>query len=207
MDIPLRITFRNMAPSAAVEANIKERAAKLSAFYDGILDGHVIVEAPHRHHRKGKSYQVRIDLFVPGGELVVNREPKRLKPAKLGAPDETERAMVEHHEPGRHAAHEDLYVAIRDAFAAAGRKLQDYARRRRGEVKAREVPPRARITRLFPQENYGFLETLDGREIYFHKNAVIAPAFDRLRVGAEVQFAEELGEKGPQATSVRMNGG
>ena len=115
--------------------------------------------------------------------------------------------MVEHHEPSKHAAHEDVYVALRDAFSAAGRKLQDYVRRRRGKVKAHEAAPRAYVSRLFPEEDYGFLKTPDGREIYFHKNAVLSPRFDRLEVGIEVLFAEEMGEKGPQATSVRVNGG
>lgn len=204
MEIPLQVTFRNMAASDAIETNIRERTAKLSELYDGVTSCRVIVEAPHRHHHKGKAYQVRIVLGVPGGELIVNREPKRLKPAKLQSPEVTERQMVEHHEPSKHAAHEDVYVAIRDAFSAAGRKLQDYVRRRRGKVKSHELPPHGRITRLFPQEDYGFLETPDGREIYFHKNAVHTPRFDDLELGAEVQFAEEPGEKGPQATSVRV---
>ncbi len=195
MEIPLCITFRNMPISEAIETNIREKTAKLAALYNGILDCHVMVEAPHRHHRKGKSYQVRIDLLVPGAELVVNREPKRLKSAKLRAPELVEAAMVEHHEPSKHAAHEDVYVAIRDTFSAAGRKLQDYVRRRRGKVKAREAPPRGHISKLFPEENYGFLETADGREIYFHKNAVLASRFDRLEVGAEVFFAEEMEKK------------
>jgi cold shock CspA family protein/ribosome-associated translation inhibitor RaiA len=203
----IHVSFRNMPASEAIETNIRGKAAKLAAFYDGILSCHVIIEAPHRHHRKGKSYQVRIVLIVPGGELVVNREPKRLKPANLRAPELTDKTMVEGHEPSKHAAHEDVYVAIRDAFSAAGRKLQDCARRRRGKVKAHEAPPRGHISKLFPAADYGFLETPDGREIYFHKNAVLATRFERLEVGAQVLFAEEMGEKGPQATSVRVNSG
>ena len=203
MEIPLQITFRNMPPSQAIEDNIREKVSKLEYFYDRIMSCRVIVEAPHRHHRKGKAYEVRIDLTVPGGELVINRAPKRLKAAESRLP-EPEARLIESHEPTKHAAHADVYVAIRDAFNAAGRKLQDHARRRSGAVKLHESPPRARVARLFPEEGYGFLETPEGREIYFHGNSVLQPGFDHLEVGAEVHFAEEQGEKGPQATTVRF---
>lgn len=166
----------------------------------------VIVEAPHRHHHKGKAYLVRIDLTVAGGELVVNRAPKRLAAAKPNGGKDPDKEFAEVHEPSKHAAHEDIYVAIRDAFNAAARKLQDHARRRRGKVKLHEPAPVGQIARLFPVEDYGFLTTPDGREIYFHKNSVLPPGFDRLEVGHEVHFAEELGEKGPQASTVRIAG-
>ena len=86
MEIPLQITFRNMPPSQAIEDNIREKASKLEAFHDRIMSCRVIVEAPHRHHRKGKAYEVRIDVTVPGGELVINRAPKRLKAADSQRP-------------------------------------------------------------------------------------------------------------------------
>jgi cold shock CspA family protein/ribosome-associated translation inhibitor RaiA len=203
MEIPLQITFRNMPPSQAIEDNVREKVSKLEGFYDRIMSCRVIVEAPHRHHRKGKAYEVRIDLTVPGGELVINRSPKHLKAADSRVA-EPEAKLIESHEPSKHAAHADVYVAIRDAFNAAGRKLQDHARRRSGAVKLHEGPPRARVAKLFPDEGYGFLETPEGREIYFHSNSVLQPGFDHLAVGAEVHFAEEQGEKGPQATTVRF---
>lgn len=206
MEIPLKVTFRNMPPSAAIEANIKEKAAKLDTFYDRIMSCRVIVEAPHRHHYKGKAYLVRVDLTVPGGELVINRAPKRLDAAKLRLPELSGNEVIESHEPSKHAAREDIYVAIRDAFNAAGRKLQDYARRQRGKVKAHEAGAHALVGKLFPEEGFGFIQTPDGREIYFHKNSVLAPGFDQLEVGTEVYFAEEQGTKGPQATTVRFAG-
>ncbi|MGE5218112.1 MAG: HPF/RaiA family ribosome-associated protein [Chloroflexota bacterium] len=206
MKTALQITFRNMPPSNAIEENIREKAAKLDSLFDGIMSCRVIVEAPHRHHHKGKAYQVRIDMTVPGGEVVVNRAPKRLDAAKAPDPEKLEKNLAESHEPSKHAAHEDVYVAIRDAFNAAGRKLQDYIRRRRGKTKLHETAPLARVIRLFPIENYGFIETPDGRELYFHKNSVLHPGFEQLEVGAEVFFAEELGEKGPQASTVRVVG-
>jgi ribosome-associated translation inhibitor RaiA len=142
MQIPLQITFRNMPRSNAIEENIREKAAKLDSLFDGITSCRVIVEAPHRHHYKGKAYVVRIDMTVPGGELVINRAPKRLDAAKATDPEGLETDLAESHEPSKHAAHEDVYVAIRDAFNAAGRKVRDYARRRRGKQKSTN-PPRS----------------------------------------------------------------
>jgi cold shock CspA family protein len=204
MEIPLQITFRNMPRSQAIENNIREKASKLESFYDRIMSCRVIVEAPHRRHRKGKTYEVRIDLTVPGGELVINHSPKRLKAVKSSLAEPPETKLIESHKPSKQGAHADAYVAIRDAFNAAGRKLQDHARRRSGAVKRHQGPAPARVAKLFPEERYGFLKTPDGREVYFHSNSVLQPGFDHLDVGAEVYFAEERGEEGPQASTVRF---
>lgn len=203
MNTPLQITFRNMPHSAAIEANVREKAAKLDALYDGITSCRVIVEAPHRHHYKGKAYVVRIDIVVPNGELVINRAPKRLDAAKATRPQELEKDLEESHEPSRHAAHEDVYVAIRDAFNAATRKLQDYAGRRRSKKKNHEPAPLARVVKLCPNEDHGFIKTRDGRQLYFHKSSVLNGGFNHLRIGTEVAFNEELGDRGPQASTVR----
>jgi len=150
MKRPLKITFRNMPPSKAIEDNIREKATKLDSFHDGIVSCRVTVEAPHRHHHKGKAYKLRIGVTVPGGELVINREPKRLVAARAGHGEELEKKLVENHEPTTHAAHEDVYVAIRDAFNAAARKLQDHARRRRGEIKTHKSKPARPLRKLSP---------------------------------------------------------
>jgi ribosomal subunit interface protein len=107
MKIPLQVTFRDMPSSDAVETRIREKADKLNRFYDRIMACRVVVEMPQRHKHQGKLHSVRIDLTVPGAELVAN-----------------------------HARDEDVYVAIRDAFVAITRQLEDYARRQRGEVKS-----------------------------------------------------------------------
>jgi cold shock CspA family protein len=69
-------------------------------------------------------------------------------------------------------------------------------------MKVHEGSPHARVTKLFPEEGFGFLETPDGREIYFHENSVLDSGFSALEIGTEVQFVEELGDKSPQATTV-----
>jgi ribosomal subunit interface protein len=111
MQEALQITFRDLPPSAAIEAKIREKAARLEQFCSDIIGCHVVVEAPHHRQHQGGLYHVRVDVTVPDAELVVSRDPQQ------------------HHE------HEDVYVAIRDAFDAVRRRLEDYQRRRRGGVK------------------------------------------------------------------------
>lgn len=180
MELPLQITFRHMGPSEAVEAAIRKRAERLDRFSDRIIGCKVVVEAPHKHQRKGKLYSVRVDLSVPGEEIPATRTGSK------------------------NHAHEDIYVAIRDAFDTVGRLLEDHARRIRGDVKAHETPLHGKVARLFPYEGYGFVETSDQHEIYFHRNSVIGRGFDKLDVGAEVSLvlAEKEGEHGPQASTV-----
>lgn len=195
-----------MSPSPIIEAHIREKASKLDSFYNRILGCRVTVEAPHRHHRKGKRYNVRIDITVPDGELVINRAPRPVVEPDLELKKTPTHERAENHGPSKRAAHGDLYVAIRDAFDAAKRKLQDFARRQRGQIKVHENHVHARVSKLFADEGFGFLETPDGREIYFHRNSVLPPGFDRLEVGTRVYFAEEQGEKGAQATTVKLMG-
>jgi ribosomal subunit interface protein len=113
MQIPLQISFRNMDLSPAVEAVVREKAAKFDRFFERIVSCDVTIEAPHRRQHKGKLYKVRIDIGMPGKDVHVNQEgPKN-------------------------QAHEDVFVAIRDAFDAAARRVEDHARRLSGEVKSR----------------------------------------------------------------------
>ena len=106
MQNPLQITFRDMAHSDALETHIREKAAKLDAHFAHLTSCHVTLEQPHKHKHQGKAFRVHISLHVPGEDIVINR-----------------------HED------EDAYVALRDAFDAAKRQLEEYARRLRGEVK------------------------------------------------------------------------
>src|SRR6516162_1133867 len=182
MQVPLQVSFRHMEHSEVIEALIREKVAKLDASPDHIMGCRVVVEPAGKHHEHGNLYEVRIDITVPGEEIVVTREPSE------------------------HTEYKDIQVAIRDAFDSARRRLEDYVRRRRGAVKALETAPHARVSRLFPDEDYGFLSTLDGREIYFHRHSVLHEGFDHLQIGTEVAFVEEEGKKGPQASTVRPVG-
>jgi cold shock CspA family protein len=102
--------------------------------------------------------------------------------------------------------HEYPLVAIRAAFDAAVRQIEDAERDLRGQVKAHSSESHGRVARFLAGENCGFIETADGREIYFHRNSVLDGAFDHLSVGSEVRFVEEVGEKGAQASTVRRIG-
>jgi len=198
MKSQLQITFRNMEPSKEIKEWIRAEAAKLDLLYSQLLGCRVMVEIPHRHHREGSPFHIRIDLTVPQGEIVVKREPSSSARARhLGERESKKRAEVK-------IPHKNLRIAIDEAFKAPGRRLQDYARRQRGDTKTHAPLPEARISKIFPREGYGFLTSDDGREICFHKNSVLSPAFSRLKVGSTVRFVEEAGDKGLQASTVRV---
>lgn len=182
MQQPLQITFRDIPPSEAVEADIREKAAKLDLFFDKIMTCRVMVESPHTHKHKGHLYHVRVDLTVPGGELIANRSP------------------------AAHQAHEDIYVAVRDAFDAAKRQLQEYKRKLKGNIKSHDTPAHGQVMELNLEQDYGRLQTSDGRDVYFHRNSLVRGDFEDLEVGAAVHFVEEMGEQGPQASSLYVEG-
>jgi ribosome-associated translation inhibitor RaiA len=154
MQLPLQITFRHMDPSAALEARIRQRTAELEQFCDRITACRVVVERMNRRHQQGNLFEVHVDLTVPGREIAVGRER------------------------GDNHAHEDAHVAVRDAFDAARRALEDHVRRRRGEAKVHAVPDHGRVARLLPDRDCGFIVTPGGEEIYFHRNSVAGEAFE-----------------------------
>ena len=178
--MPLQLTWRDIPKSEAIEAEIRTKTEKLNRFYDNIINCRVVVEPSHRRHYKGNLYRIRINIDVPNKEIVVTRNPSENR------------------------AHEDIYVVIRDAFDEARRQLQDYARIRRGQVKRHDAHHVARVLSLEPQQDYGFLKTVDGREIYFHRNALINVELEKLKTGAEVMYVEEEGREGPQAAQVSI---
>ncbi len=182
MQIPLQITCRDFPLSEAIEAKIRQQVGKLQRFSDRITSCRVVVEAPHQNHRQGNIYHVRIHLTLPGKELAIDRSS------------------------GQNHAHEDLYVAIRDAFNAAQRQLQNYGAVKRKKTKVHEIPTHGRVISILPEEGYGFIETSEGDEIYFHENSLLNCNLKDLELGSEVRLSEHMGEKGLQASSVRLIG-
>ncbi len=197
MQTQAEIQFQGLAATPAIRDAIDKHVAELEQRWGRITACRVAVKAPGQHHRKGGLYEVHVRLALPDGrEVNVERTP----PA-----DE------------RHA---DLTFAIDDAFKHARRQLQDQVRRTQGHVKHREGPPShsslqvsliprktsGTVVRLDPSGEFGFLETADGQEIYFHRNSVLGDGFGRLQVGSRVTYAEEPGEKGTQATTVKLVG-
>lgn len=181
METPVQVTFQDIEHSDSIESLIREKVAKLEEFHGRITSCRVAVSQPRARGRQGHLYKVRVDITVPGGkEIVASRDPG-----------------VDH-------SHEDVTVAIRDAFDAAGRQLQDWARRQRGVVKRAASSPHGRVTQIFKTKDHGFLRSPEGEDIYFHRNSVTEGAFDDLEVGMEVRYAVAEGESpnGPQATTV-----
>jgi cold shock CspA family protein/ribosome-associated translation inhibitor RaiA len=182
MTLPLEIRFHNVDRSSGVENEIRERAAKLEQFADHLLSCVVTVERAHKHHRQGNLFAVRIDLRLAGGRVLATRYPSARQ------------------------SHEDVRVAIRDAFRAVRRRLRDRVRKLHGDVKHHTMPLHGKIIALEHERDCGRIATSDGREVYFHRNSVLDASFDRLETGAEVRFSEEAGDQGPQASTVHLVG-
>ncbi|HEU5169925.1 MAG TPA: HPF/RaiA family ribosome-associated protein [Gemmatimonadales bacterium] len=180
MQLPLQITTRNVEVSEPEIALVRKAASALDDFAPRIRSCRVLIERVKRRGRTGHLYNVRIDLGLPGGEVVVRRQPR-----------------------------EALLDAAQVAFQTAARRLQDFVRRQRGDVKLDRTAARGVVTRLPEGEGYGFLTAEDGRELYFDRKSVLNDAFDRLEVGMKVRFAEleGEGEQGPQASTVAVAGG
>jgi ribosomal subunit interface protein len=186
MQLPIQVVFRNMEPSPTAEEKARTLASRLERYFDKIISCRVVIESPHRHHHKGKLYHVRIDLTVPDAELVVSRESSA------------------------HHSHEDVYVAIRDAFNAIKKQLQTYVHQRRGEIKHHEVHLYGQVLEVCPPADYGYIETTDGRHIRFNSSSMIDYDFNKLEVGDRVRFAEAENAEEPVASTVyieRINQG
>lgn len=185
MDIPLEIAFHNMPSSDALEAEIRERVAKLERLYDRLTGCRVSIEALHKQHRTGNVYEVHIDMLVPGAELAVSKQPQRAK-EKYASPD--------------------IHTSIRDAFKAAERQLKEFKQQQRGEVKPEQPIVTGQVSQLYPAEDHGFILTNTGTQLYFHRNNVMNDAFDDLKKGDPINYVETVGDTGPIAYKVWISG-
>lgn len=177
----LEVSFRGIEKNEGIDEVIGKKVEKLEEIFPDLIGCRIAISQPQHSQRSGSPYRVRIDMTVPGNEFVVTRES------------------------GEGDMHEPLNRVLGDAFEAARRILREHAQRQRGDVKApAEEETTALVVRLFPSEGYGFLKTLEGEEIYFHKNSVLHHDFDRLEIGTMVRYAGELGENGLQASSVQI---
>ncbi len=183
MTIALQITFEGgLTSSDALRRRIKREAEKLEQFQDRIVSCRVALKGRSGRRQHGDLYAVRLQISTPGSrDIVIDRNPD-----------------ADH-------AHEDAYVAIRDAFGAARRRLQDRHRRMEGKVKHHVAPLEGFVVRL-NKDGYGFIETPDGREIYFHRNALKNVQFAQLRKGVAVRFVETETNDRAQASTVQIVG-
>src|SRR3954468_10912818 len=159
MQVPLEISTRDINLSAPLEAELRKRADRLERHSDRITGCRIAVERPTgNHHHEGGPYRVRVDVTVPGSEVVADKQS------------------------------EEIFIAIRDAFEAAERQVEEFVDRRRDFAKPPAgAVPEGQVVRLFSQEGFGFITAPDGREVYFHRNAVDDPGFDKLEVGCRVR--------------------
>lgn len=182
MQVPLEISFREVEKNVEIEELIRRKAAKLEQVCDYISSCRVMVEKLQRHQRSGQPYRVRLDIKVPPGhELVISRDASKGN------------------------LHLDLGAEIRWAFDAAERQLIELMEKQRRNIKSHPYQQaQGVIERLYLTDGTGFIRTIDGREVFFHKNSVLHVPFEQLKTGMGVRFSEEMGEKGPQATSVQV---
>jgi cold shock CspA family protein/ribosome-associated translation inhibitor RaiA len=183
MQTPVEIDFQGLKGTEQLRACVMKHIAVLEQRFGRITACRVVIRAPSERHRTGGACEIAIRLSLPQGrEVDIGRSEK--------ADD-------------RHA---DPIVALNDAFKRARRRLQDHARRMQGQVKSHEAPPIATVKRFDDVGGFGFLETQDGREIYFHKNSLLDNGSREVVPGTRVTFFEEMGEKGPQASTVKVLG-
>ncbi|HMA66410.1 MAG TPA: HPF/RaiA family ribosome-associated protein, partial [Desulfosalsimonadaceae bacterium] len=182
---PLEITYRNVSKSESIETLIREKAAKLERLHDSIIGCRVSVEKPQEYQKSGNKYRVRIDLRVPPGKELVTRR-----------------------ESGQGKMHEGLHKVINDAFHSMERQVKKIKGKQENHTKSQEPAGDEKeagiVVRLFPEEGYGFIKTVDGQEVYFHRNSVIHEDFDRLQIGTGVRIVQTDGDKGPQASTVQI---
>jgi cold shock CspA family protein len=183
-DFPLQVAFRDIEPSPAIEAKVRTAARKLARFHGRITSCRVVVAAPEKRHHRERLFVVRINLAVPGGTIWINRGSQL------------------------DLAHADVYVAIRDAFNAAVRRLEDFVRRHESKTKHHEPEPHGVVSLMNRDEGYGFITTQAGDEVYFHRTSVVNDAFRRLKSGAKVRFTLGTRPRGRslQASTVHIAG-
>lgn len=171
--LPLQITIREMSCSPALKENIRDRVEKLSQYFERISRCRVVIDLADKNKHQGKLYNVRIDLSLPRKSLVVTRK-----------------------------VNEDVYIAIRDAFDALTRQLEEHARKRHGRVKAHSDVHHGHVKRILAREGYGFIEGDDGHEYYFSMTNMAYPNFDQLMIGDSVDYTTEILSEGRHAQHV-----
>jgi cold shock CspA family protein len=185
MQTPVEIDFQGFPANERLRYCVDKNISTLERRFGRITACRVVIRGPSERHRNGGAFDITIRLSLPQGrEVDIGRSEKARADNRLLDP----------------------MVAVNDAFKRARRRLQDHARRMQGNVKSHDGPPIATVTRFDAAAGFGFLETQDGREIYFHKNSILEGGVRQLVPGTRVTFFEEMGEKGPQASTVRVLG-
>lgn len=182
MQRPLQISFRDVEHTKELDALIRNEVKKLEKVCDHMVGCKVTVEKIQKSHETGNPYRVRVDVTVPPGHEIVSKNK---------------------HKKGE--ATQPLMAAIRESFDNERDQLRDLVQKQQYEVKNHKNKEINGVVRkLFPERGYGFIENEEGVEIYFHRNSVLNNDFDKTKIGTGVSYIEEAGEKGPQASSVKI---
>ena len=185
MKIAPEITYRNVEKTVAIDSLVQEKMNKLERVCNYISSCHIAIEKIHDRPSSGSPYRVRIDITVPPGQEIVAESS-----------------------PGDTNQYVEVDTVIRDAFGMAQRQLRELARQQRDSDKSRDNnqpdDTTGLVTKLFRKQGYGFIKTLDGQDIYFHRNSVLHDDFDRIEIGTGVRFFATEGDKGLQASTVQI---
>ncbi len=212
MQTPPEISFKNIEPTPYIDKLLADGVAKLEQVCDYIVSTRVALEADQKRHLTGNPYRMRIDIAIPGHQIVIKRSSVGFKkPPEDLAGQEARHAKIDdeididREEPLRRntSTHkkdrreEPLLALIRRTFEAGRRELEKAVEKQHLDVKSHpQQQIQAFVEKLFPQEGYGFIRSLDGQQIYFHRNSVLHNHWDKLTVGTGVRFVTEMGEKG-----------
>ena len=181
MEVPPEITFRGLEKSDEIETHILKKAAKLDEIHPGIISCRVAVEREQEHQRSGSPHRVRVVVRIPPGKELVGRR-----------------------EPGEGWIDDRLQTAVSNAFDAVQRQLVKIKEIQQGKVKsAPEQELVGHVVRLIREQGYGFIRSVDGREIYFHKNAVATTTSSAWRSAPAFDIFRPRARKGPKPARCR----
>ncbi len=183
MQIPTEITFKDIEKTPELEDFINKRIAKLEKICNYMISCRITIERPQKHPDTGNPHRVRINIKVPPSHEIIAK-----------------------HTASQPDMHDPLTVIINKTFQAAERQLRELSKKQHGLVKVHSQQQVMGIVhRLFPEDGYGFIKEIDtSDEIYFHKNSVLHNDFEKIKVGTGVRYVSEIGNKGPQASSVEI---
>ncbi|WP_225766915.1 HPF/RaiA family ribosome-associated protein [Inquilinus sp. Marseille-Q2685] len=187
MQKPLQLSFKNIEGSDAMKAMVRDRVDRLDRLYPNLSGCRVVIEAPHRPARGGARppLGIAVEAEIPGKPKIVVKDMEERRNSR------------------------DQAAVVNRSFDVVERKLDEASNIAQGEVKTHEAAGETgTITRLFPEQSYGFVEAKAAGSLYFTRNAVVDGRFDELAVGMMVHLTRATGEgpMGPQASSIRLLG-
>lgn len=180
--MPLEISFHGLESSESIEQIIQNDAAKLERVCDRLISCRVGVKLDQKSSNTSNPFKITIEMRVPPGHNLVVTNKSGVKEAA-----------------------DDLPAAIKNTFKSAHRRLKQLVEKQQGAKKSHpQQEITGIITKIFSAEGYGFLRTIDGEEVYFHRNSIVNDEFDRLEPGTGVSYTTQVGEEGLQASSVQV---